>query len=45
MLEEAVVVGLIASDLLDQRTIAAADWQRLAQASQRLDRLATMVRE
>ena len=45
VLEEAVVVGLIASDLLDQRTIAAADWQRLAQASQRLDRLATMVRE
>jgi hypothetical protein len=44
VLEESTVVAVIASDVLDRRTIAEADWQRLAQASQRLDRLATMVR-
>jgi hypothetical protein len=44
VLEETAVVAVIASDVLDRRTIAEADWQRLARASQRLDRLATMVR-
>jgi hypothetical protein len=44
VLEESTVVAVIASDVLDRRTIAEADWQRLAQASQRLDRIATMVR-
>lgn len=44
VLEESTIVAVIAADVLDRRTIAEADWQRLAQASQRLDRLATMVR-
>ena len=44
VLEESAVVAVIASDVLDRRTIAEVDWQRLAQASQRLNRIATMVR-
>ena len=44
VLEESAVVAVIASDLLDRRTIAETDWQRLARASQRLNRIATMVR-
>jgi len=44
ILEESAVVAVIASDVLDRRTIAETDWQRLAQASQRLNRIATMVR-
>ena len=44
VLEESSVVAVIASDVLEQRKIAEADWKRLAQASQRLDRLATVVR-
>ena len=44
VMAESAVVAIITSDLLDRRTIAEADWQRLAQASQRLNRIATMVR-
>jgi hypothetical protein len=44
VLAESAVVAIISSDLLDRRTIAEADWQRLAQVSQRLNRIATMVR-
>jgi hypothetical protein len=44
VLEESTVVAVIASDVLDQRTLAETDWQRLARASQRLNRLATLVR-
>ncbi len=43
VLEESTVVAVIASDVLDRRTIAETDWQRLARASQRLNRLATLV--
>jgi len=44
VMAESAVVAIISSDLLDRRTIAEADWQRLAQASQRLHRLALVVR-
>jgi hypothetical protein len=44
VLEESAVVAVIASDVLERRTIGEADWQRLAQASQRLNGIATMVR-
>jgi len=44
VMDESAVIAVIASDMLEGRVITDADWQRLAQASQRLDRLATMVR-
>ncbi len=44
VLEESSVITVIASDMLEQRTIGEADWCRLAQASQRLGGLATLVR-
>lgn len=44
VLEESTVVAVIASDVLDRRALAETDWQRLARASQRLNRLATLVR-
>ena len=43
-MDESAVIAVIASDMLEGRVMTDADWKRLAQASQRLDRLATMVR-
>ena len=44
VMDESAVIAVIASDMLEGRVMTDADWKRLAQASQRLDRLATMVR-
>lgn len=44
VMDESTVVAVIAADMLENRTIAEADWTRLAQASQRLNRLTTLVR-
>jgi len=34
--EEVTVVAMIAADILDNRTVSAADWQRLSQAAARI---------
>ena len=44
VLEESTVIALISSDFLERRTVSEVDWERLAQASQRLNRLTTTVR-
>jgi hypothetical protein len=44
VLEETTVIALISSDFLERRTVSEVDWERLAQASQRLNRLTTTVR-
>ncbi|MGH8133953.1 MAG: DNA primase [Steroidobacteraceae bacterium] len=36
--EETSVVGLIAADILERRTVSETDWQRLAQAAARIGR-------
>lgn len=41
---EVQVVAILAADFLDRRSIAAADWQRLAQSAARLGKLADKVR-
>ena len=44
VMNESAVIALIASDMLERHAITEADWKRLAQAFQRLDRLTTLVR-
>ncbi len=42
---ETAVVAIVAADLAERRSINAADWARLAQASSRLARLDKLVRQ
>ena len=44
IIRESLTVSVIASDLLDRRTIVENDWQRLAQAVNRLAQIAGAVR-
>ncbi len=44
VMEESTVIALVGNDCLEQRQISQRDWERLAQAVRRINRLATMVR-